>query len=174
MMTRLAARTGPVALSFSTLAWQSLRIRVGCFGTLIFPSRWKGWFFSEKYYNLSDNAKKKLVRRTFPSARVNLGYPAAIPPTILAPNAYRKVRRILCSSELPAHPTSYGHSCKGKPGGHFEVVQHPLTTVLGLPAACCPRALLRPALRTRRSVPVCSQTPERANPWCGVRSPDEA
>ena len=54
-----------MALSCLTLAWQSLRIRVGCFGTLIFPSRWKVCALLEKYDNLSDNATKKARAKNF-------------------------------------------------------------------------------------------------------------
>ena len=31
----------------------------------MFPSRWKGWSFSEKYHNLSDNATKKARAKNF-------------------------------------------------------------------------------------------------------------
>jgi len=48
-----------------TLAWQSLPIRVGCFGTFIFLSRWKVCCLSEKYYNLSENARKKARAKSF-------------------------------------------------------------------------------------------------------------
>jgi len=66
MMTRLAASTGPVALSSLTLAWQSLRTRVGCSGMLISSSRWKVCAVSETYWNLSDNVRKKARAKVMP------------------------------------------------------------------------------------------------------------
>ena len=90
-----------MVFSCVTVGSQSLPIKVGYFGILISPAWWKVSYFSEKRHNLSESVStKKRVRRIFFLRTTESRLHRHAFAFTVARNGYRKLRRILCSSEV--------------------------------------------------------------------------